>query len=267
MIAALPMYDFPELQSAHDDLWSAVAGRLAAAGVRNVPRSLTRDLDHRAVWRHPELLLAQACEYPLAKSFDEHLIIVATPRYSAPGCVGILYKSAIVVRAEDPVGSLAGMRGRRCVVNELDSNSGMNLLRAALAPLAAGARFFDSVVVSGSHRRSLEMIAANDADVAAIDCVTFAHLQRIDLPLTRKIRVLGWTPPSPCLPLVTARTIGAGTLAKLRSALAAVFVDSALTPVRQRLLLDGIDLAPDATLSRVLKLERDAVELRYPHVH
>jgi len=267
MIAALPMYDFPELQVAHDALWSAVAERLAAEGVVDVPVRLTRDLECRAVWRHPDLLFGQACEYPIAKSFGEYLKIVATPRYSAPGCVGLLYKSAVVVRAADPAESLAEMRGRRCAVNEPDSNSGMNLLRAALAPLAYGGRFFGSVAVSGSHRRSIELIAGGDADVAAIDCVTFAHLQSIDPALTQQVRVLSWTPPSPCLPFVTARSTSERTLARLRAALAAVFADAELVPVRRQLLLEGIDLAPDVTLSRVLKLERVATDLRYQQIH
>jgi ABC-type phosphate/phosphonate transport system substrate-binding protein len=267
MIAGLPMYDFPELRPAHDAFWFAVAERLVAFGVRDVPLYLTRTLEHRDIWRHPGLLLGQACEYPLAKSFREHLTIVATPRYAAPGCVGILYQSAVVVRADDPADSLAAMRGRRCVINELDSNSGMNLLRAALAPLAAGTRFFDSVVLSGSHRRSVAMIAANQADVAAVDCVTFAHLRAIDPDLAHQVRILCWTPPSPCLPFVTGRLTSKETRLHLRSALAAVFADADLAPVRRRLLLDGIDLAPDVTLSRVFKLEREATELCYPRIH
>jgi ABC-type phosphate/phosphonate transport system substrate-binding protein len=266
MIAALPMYDFRELRPAHDALWEAVAQRLVAGGLRDVPLELTRDLEHREIWRHPDLLLAQACEYPLAKSFGEHLQIVATPRYAAPGCTGIFYQSAIVVRADDPASTLADLRERRCAVNELDSNSGMNLLRAALAPIAVDPRFFSSVMISGSHRRSLEMIAANEVDVAAIDCVTFAHLQRIDRALTREVRLLCWTPPSPCLPFVTSRSNDAATVKRLRSALAAAFADPALAPVRKRLLLQGVDLTPDATLSRVLKLERDAINWGYARV-
>ncbi len=82
------MYDFGELRAAHDLLWSAIAERLVAAGVADVPTRLTRDIEHREVWRHPQLLLGQACEYPLAKSFGQHVMIVATPGYSAPGCVG-----------------------------------------------------------------------------------------------------------------------------------------------------------------------------------
>ncbi|HEV7445323.1 MAG TPA: phosphate ABC transporter substrate-binding protein, partial [Steroidobacteraceae bacterium] len=151
-IAALPMYDFPQVRDAHDAFWTALAGRLTAAGLRDVPRELSRDLGHFDVWRHPELLFAQGCEYPLAKSFADRVRLVATPRYSAPGCEGGNYRSAIIVRREE-TGSLTDFRGRRCVVNEMDSNSGMNLLRAAVAPLAGGARYFASVAVSGSHRR------------------------------------------------------------------------------------------------------------------
>ena len=37
--------------------------------------------------------------------------------------------------------TLADLKGRRCAVNQIDSNSGMNLLRAAIAPLADGTAF------------------------------------------------------------------------------------------------------------------------------
>ena len=84
-IAALPMYDFPDLTAAHDALWQALATRLAAAGVDSVPQALSRDLSHVDFWRHPGLLLGQACEYPLAKA-GVAVRLVATPRYSAPGC-------------------------------------------------------------------------------------------------------------------------------------------------------------------------------------
>lgn len=46
-------------------------------------------------------------------------------------------QSAIVVRADHPAETLAELRGSRWVVNEAASNSGMNLLRAAVAPPAA----------------------------------------------------------------------------------------------------------------------------------
>ena len=263
-IAALPMYDFPDLRDAHDRLWDALALRLRDGGVSPLPRGLTRTSSHFQVWAHPGLLLGQACEYPVAKSFADRLTIVATPRYSAPGCIGTSYRSAIVVRAEDSANTLEDLRDRRCVMNEPDSNSGMNLFRAALAPLAGGARFFQSVLISGSHRASLELVAAGEADVTAIDCITLAHLRRFATHLASQLKVIDWTPASPCLPYVTSHRTDRETLARLRSAITDVLADPELAPVRELLFLVGVDLKPDTSFRRVRALELDAQHWRYP---
>src|SRR3569833_2230434 len=174
-IAALPMFDLPELRDAHDRFWDALAGRLQESGTAGVPQYLTWGLSHREGWSQPGLLFGQACEYPVWKSFRGKLRILATPLYRARGCNGNTYRSAIIVREKEPARSLEELRERHCVVNEPDSNSGMNLLRAALAPLARGGRFFRSVSFSGSHRKSIELIEGGGADVAAIDCVALEH--------------------------------------------------------------------------------------------
>lgn len=263
-IAALPMYDFPELREAHDRFWSALARRLQEGGVVGVPQGLTRRWSHREVWSHPGLLFGQACEYPVSKSFRGYLRILATPHYRAPGCSRHCYRSAIVARAEEAADSLEDLRQRRCVLNEPDSNSGMNLLRAALAPLSGGARFFRSVSCSGSHRKSVELIVAGEADVAAIDCVTLEHLRRTRPELIAQIRIVDWTPSSPCLPFVIARQTGDSTVAAVRCALKAVCADPTLAPVRETLLLEGVNLAPDTTFARILELERQAQQWCYP---
>ncbi len=107
-VASLPMYDFPELRSAHAEFWSALAARLSSAGLPHVPPELTRNVDPREVWRDPVLLFAQGCEYPLANSFADRVRLVATPVYSAAGCEGARYRSAIVVRGSAE--SLADLR-------------------------------------------------------------------------------------------------------------------------------------------------------------
>jgi ABC-type phosphate/phosphonate transport system substrate-binding protein len=92
----------------------------------------------------------------------------------------------------------------------------MHLLRAAVAPFARGGRFFRSVQLNGAHRHSVEMVAADQADVAAIDCVRLAH-----------IRVLWLSPRSPSLPFVTARAASESTIRALRLSLVSVFADDA----------------------------------------
>jgi ABC-type phosphate/phosphonate transport system substrate-binding protein len=274
-VASLPMYDFPELRDAHDAFWGAIAGQLVAAGLPDVPRALTRGATLPQVWGSARLLFAQGCEYPLAKAFGDRVRVVGQPMYSAAGCDGSRYRSAIVVRRSTHgvseaagIGTdtdrLVGLRGRRCVVNELDSNSGMNLLRAAITPLANGEAFFSSVEVSGSHLRSVEMVASGEADVAAIDCVSFAHFQQLYPSIVAGVRVLSWTASTPSLPYITAGTASDETVQALRTALDDVFADSGLAHARERLLLRGVDSSPKEGFGEVLDLERAAVSSGYP---
>jgi ABC-type phosphate/phosphonate transport system substrate-binding protein len=263
-IAAFPMYDFPELQPAHDALWSSLRKHLIDAGIAEAPEGLTRGIGHEAVWGHPLLLLGQGCEYPLAKFFADRVRLVATPKYGVPGCDGGAYRSAIVVRKDDPAETLAELRNRRCVVNERSSNSGMNLLRASIAPIAGGTRFFSSVVFSGSHRRSVQMVAGGDADVAAVDCVSFAHFRRLYPSSTAVLRILDWTPAAPSLPFITSGSTGDNLLKQLRSALEAVAADPSLKESRERLFLEGFDLDPAGGFDEVLHLERRAAQMGYP---
>jgi len=265
-IAALPMYDFAPLRAATDEFWSAIAARLIAAGVDDVPALLTRDLTHIETWGDPRLLFGQACQYPLASTGYETVRLVAIPAYSAPGCEGSRYRSAIIVRTEDVAQRLEDLRGRRCAVNERSSNSGSNLLRAAIAPLAEHGRFFSSVQLTGGHQASVRAVAEGIADAAAIDCVSYAHIRRFNPELTVPVRILDWTPSSPGLPYVTARASDSSIVPVLRTALALVLADPALAAVRDALLLTGVDFEIDEDYVEVRQLERGAVERGYPQV-
>ena len=265
-IAVLPMYDFPYVSDAHAALWHAIACRLVDAGVEGVPSLLAHDMEPAETWRDARLLFGQACELPLVRSFSPFLRIVGTPCYTAPGCAGRLYRSAIVVRASEPATQLSDVRHLRCAVNEPDSNSGMNLLRAAVAPLARSGPFFASVIWSGSHNNSARLIAEGQADVAAVDCVTYAHLQRADPSLTAQLRVLDWTPAAGSLPYVTAQVTTDHTLAALRAALVAVMHDPALATARAALFLGGVDVDPDPSFTLTRAHELRAAALGYPVV-
>jgi ABC-type phosphate/phosphonate transport system substrate-binding protein len=263
-IAALPMYDFPDLAAAHDAWWHALAERLGDAGIPHLPQSLNRTLGHHELWRHPRLLLGQACEYPLATTFHPWARPLASPRYAAPGCEGSRYRSAVVVRRDHPAATLIDLRGSRCVINEPHSNSGMNLLRAVIAPIALRRPFFGSVSISGSHWQSARQLADGSADVAAIDCVTYAHLQRFDAALVARLRILDWTPASPSLPLITARSTDEPTRQALRDALAGVAADPGCQAICASLRLQGFDFEVDERYREVLDLERHAAALGYP---
>lgn len=253
------MYDHPAARWATDALWSALAEALAEAGMR-APGALDRRADYSSVWHEPGLVLSQTCGYPYATALRGRVRLVATPAYRAAGCNGARYSSMLVVRADDPAEKLVELRGRRVACNAADSQSGHNALRAAVAPLAAGGRFFAGRVITGAHGASAEAVAAGAADLCAIDCVSWALLERYEPERIARLRVLGRTESAPGLPLVTGP---AAPVTAVRSAVVAAMSDPALADARDALLLDGVEMLTDSDYDTILAMERQAGALGY----
>jgi ABC-type phosphate/phosphonate transport system substrate-binding protein len=264
LVASLGMYDHPAQRSANDALWHGIADRLRGGGVPGVPDDLDRSRSVEAIWHDPRLLLAQACGYPLTAPEAPAVRLIALPVYDVPGCDGATHRSVIVVRAADRAAAVADLRGQRVAINAATSNTGMNLLRAVVAPLADGAAFFSQVVVTGGHRASAEAVVRDDADTAAIDCVTWAALRRHEPGLTERLRVIATTGATTALPFVTAAATSDAHIAAIRAALAAVVADPALTTARDALFLRDIVPADETSLAPVRSTEREAIALGYP---
>lgn len=261
-IASLGMYDSGPLQGANDRLWTAIAGHLRAAGLDRIPDDLDRSRPLADIWDDPDLLLAQTCGYPLMTRWRGRLRYIATPCYRAPGCDGVAHRSRIVVRADEEAETLAAFRGRRVALNDRHSNTGMNLLRALIAPLAEAGAFFGAVIETGSHAASARAVAEGTADIAAIDTVTFAHLDREAPAVTRTLRTLSWTAATPGLPFVTAPTTSTGIVQMLRRAISSAIEEQ--RDAADRLLLDRIERVGLRRYHSVTTLEARSRRAGYP---
>lgn len=216
-IIAFPMYDI--FRPATQAFGAALQNILVQKGLP--ARSLTLAWpqgDLLSHWRRDDLLLSQTCGYPLVTRLPE-VQILGCFHYQAPGCEGFSYRSVLVAREGDKQKTLVDFRGRRAVCNAVDSQSGYNALLKMVAPLADHGAFFAAAAISGSHRESLQAIAQGTADIAAIDCVTWALLQRYEPALLRGLAVIGQSPLAPGLPLITARQTPPQTVRLLRDAL------------------------------------------------
>jgi ABC-type phosphate/phosphonate transport system substrate-binding protein len=263
-IARLPMYDLPELKAANDALWAAIAQRLRAEGLADVPLALSHELGHHESWRHPDLLFAQSCGYPALHAYREQLRIIAAPIHDAPGCRGATHCSFLLVASASPAQTIADLRGARFALNSWDSNTGMNLARLAFAPFATAGRFLGEIIETGGHAASLASLAQGATDVTAIDCISYALLARHRPALAAATRILARTAESPTLPFVTARAQPPSTIHALRDALAAALADPALAASRDALFLVGMTPADTADYSILLDYQDRAMKLGYP---
>ena len=266
-VAALPMYDLPELRDANDTLWAAIRRGLKARGVGEAPQILTRSTDLYGVWSNPDLLIAQTCGYPLVSRLLPHVRLLLTPRYRAAGCEGPFHRAAIVVRRGFRAENLSDLRGHTLALNDWDSNTGMNLLRTEVAQVARGARWFSQVRVTGSHVESALAVAEGQADVASLDCITWALLQRLRPALTVDLRVLLWSARSPGLPFITSAHTDAQTVAALRDVLTELGDDPQVRAARRELLLEEFHELSNRHYFVLRYFERLAADLNYEKLH
>jgi len=264
--ASLPMYDLPELRPAMAALWAGIARALGRQGVTDVPAALIHDVPADELWPAPDLLLSQCCGYDLLHGAARGLRPLATPRYRAPGCAGSNYLSIVVVAEASGARRVEDLRGTVCAINSRCSHSGMNALRALVAPLSRDGRFFGAVEVSGAHAASLAMVASRTADVAAIDGVTYALLARHRPAALTGTRPLCRTASAPAPPFVTRADLPDELVLRLRGALHDALADPGLATARDALLLDGLEILPLPAYARLEAFERLATRHGYPEL-
>ncbi|MER8432673.1 phosphate/phosphite/phosphonate ABC transporter substrate-binding protein [Mesorhizobium caraganae] len=260
LVAALPMYDWPELRDEVDAQWAGLREAFRQKGI-DAPQAIVRrngdlpqvpggihdaegrliapdpvtlppnELDYHQLWLHPALLFAQTCWGPMELGLSRQVQVVGQPSYDAyEGGQGELYSSALVMRTgEGPqVRSPADgkallpldlMRGKRFTFNSLDSMSGVIALMRDLQAAGESLDIFSSRSESGGHRGSIVAVAEGRADIAAIDCESWALAQRFE-SAARKVAVVGWTARRKGLPYITARMTPKKTVRALREALA-----------------------------------------------
>ena len=256
MIAILPMYDFEPVRASTDAWWRGIARALRLQGIEDVPEDLVRERAERA-WRRPDLLFGQVCGYPLVRSHGVKPKLIATPCYDVPGCEGPEYSSVIVVHADSHASEMEDLRGKVAAISAIDSHSGCHILRAMVAPLASpGSRFFGRQMITGSHAGSLEAIEAGEADVAAIDAVTFSLIKRSMPDALGSFRVLGRSPLAPAPPFVTSASTSADQLSRIRDALVDALADPDLAACRDELMIRGAKIVEVAQYQRIEELAR-----------
>ena len=199
MIASLMMYGREELSGAHGRLWDLIRRELAQHKVE-APAQLSQTAEEFSVWCDPALVLSQTCGMPYRVMLHDKVQLVGTPDYGLDGCPAGYYRSAIVVRKGDARAELSAFRDARFAYNQEISQSGF---AAPYFHAKAQGFWFQNRIQTGGHIFSARAVANGAADVAALDAMSWALMERYD-DFAHELRVLEWTEPTPGLPLITS---------------------------------------------------------------
>jgi ABC-type phosphate/phosphonate transport system substrate-binding protein len=240
------MYDRPETAGANDRLWANMREALVDLGpqlAQDLPQELTRgEMALMRGWLSPDLLFSQTCSLPYRAKLHEKVHLIATPNYGLAGCPAGYYRSVYVARREDQLGGLEDAAGLDFAYNEALSHSGW---AAPFTDHLARDLTLNPTLRTGAHQISARAVAEGRADYAAIDALTWEMIKVYDA-YADQLQVIGYTPPSPVLPYITARSHGHVPLrAALDHAISALSAQD-----REVLHLRGIiDIPPSAYLA------------------
>ena len=190
MIASLPMYWRDETAEAWRWLWKNIH-ELCGFG----PEHLVLPTDLGRHWSDPNLVLSQTCSLPLRQGLVNQVYVLGSFAFDLPETPAGDYHSVILTR-DGPKKAAHG----RLAINAVDSQSGW----AALWDWADG-DLPDDRLLTGSHLASAQAVAEDEADLCAVDAVTWSLIERFDTELARHLCVLARTPNTPALPLITAQ--------------------------------------------------------------
>ena len=263
-IASLPMYNFPEIHAALNTFWKGLINHLKKEGVNNLPQKLSHGRSVRSLWNDPQLSISQCCGYDLIGRYQNSLVPVAVPHFSAPGCSGSEYSSFILVKDNNPARDIMDMQGRVAVINGPESHSGMSALRHLVASHSFQGEFFSNIKISGSHIDSIDYIKQGLADVAPIDCITYALLEKHRPQSVWGLRILGRTFCAPAPPYVIRKADETQWSERFWNALSAAYEDPALRSARQSLFLKDIERITVDYYEKTRNFEEYAANLDYP---
>lgn len=199
MIANLMMYQRPQLVEAHARFWQVIRKNLGLAGMDS-PQTLSQDAEEFFVWNHPDLVLSQTCGMPYRTWLHDKVQLVGTPDYGLDGCPAGYYRSAIVVRADDPRADIAAFKDATFAYNQTFSQSGF---AAPFWHVKPKGFWFENRLHVEQHLEAARAVATGRADIASLDAVTWRNIETYE-PFATGLRVLEWTKPTPGLPLITA---------------------------------------------------------------
>ncbi len=255
------MYDWPEVRPSWDRLWALARNILRARDIP-APERLTHVEDYQPIWTSLELVVGQTCGWPFISRLSDQVMPFARFDFALPDLAPGQYQSVFLARephrfeALSEIGKWIRAEASVIAVNDLNSQSGYRVLGECFNQVYEIPQ--EGLVLSGSHRNSIQMLASGQADLCAVDAVSW-RLALAHEPAAQEVHIAGRSNPIPGLPLITARGLGIDPQ-ELNTALRFA-IDELQADDRECLGLHGLVLATEQDYQILLESPYDKFSL------
>jgi len=255
------MYAFTdELQQSWSEFFSYFGQECTFSGLIDQTLELQFSSTHE-IYTAESSLIAQTCGFPYLKHWRDSHIPVCVPVFDIEGCEDQRYRSWFIKRKSSQRQDLEAFRNMRVAINGLESNSGMNVLRFAACRLSNQGRFFSEVKVTGAHYQSMFAVANGDADIAAIDAVSFYFACQKYPDLLAQIDVFAQSATTVGLPFIQKRgaRVSAESITRALNTAVDRYRENTPNPLRLR-RFQGVG---ESAYLPMLQMEQSAIEAGY----
>lgn len=200
-----------------------------------------------------ELDAAFVCTGAYVDGHDEFEmeLLVAPVAYGEP-----VYYSYIIVPAESDVKSIENLRGKTFAFTDPLSNTGCLVPTYMLAVMnETPDTFFERYIFTNSHDKSIEGVATNLVDGAAVDSLIWDYMDATDPKYTSKTKVIGKSPPYGIPPIVVPKGLDPELKGQLQEVFLHIHEDEGGREVLDKVKIDRFVVVDDSTYDSVREMK------------
>jgi phosphonate transport system substrate-binding protein len=176
-----------------------------------------------------------------------------------------VYYSYLIVPAESTTLHLSDLRGKSFAFTDPQSNSGKLVPTALLARLGqTPEQFFSSITYTYGHDRSIQAVADNIVDGAAVDSLIWEYIAATQPALTAKTRIIERSEPFGIPPVVTSPHLSPELRKVLQQALLTIHEDAHGLKILKGMNIERFVLIDDRAYDGIRRLESESGPLPTP---
>lgn len=204
--------------------------------------------------KNKEVIAAFVCSGAYVNGKDEWgMKLIAAPVHEGE----TNYYSNIIVNKESNYKTLNDLEGRKFAFTDPESNTGKlvpsyELLKINKKPET----FFSEIIYTGSHDNSIEAVAKNIVDGAAVDNLIWDYLNSNNSMFTHNTKIIQKIGPFSTPPLVTYPDMDTEVIDEIKEILLTMHTDLEGYRILKKIQIDKFVLIPDSAYNSIREMKR-----------